>query len=116
MTGIPYWTFDIGGFFVRQGDQWFWSVDYNEGYNDLGYRELYVRWLQLGAFMPIFRSHGTDTAREVWRFGEPGGKFYDTIVKFIHLRYRLLPYIYSLAWQVSNEDYTLMRALPSETI
>ncbi len=113
MTGIPYWTFDIGGFFVhRREEQWFWNGDYNKGYEDLGYRELYVRWLQLGAFLPIFRSHGTDTPREVWRFGEPGSKFYDTIVKFINLRYRLLPYIYSLAWQVSDKDYTMLRALP----
>lgn len=113
ITGIPYWTLDIGGFFVSDREHaWFWSGDYNEGHQDLGYRELYTRWFQYAAFLPIFRSHGTDTPREVWRFGEPGSIFYDTLVKFNHLRYRLMPYIYSLVWQITNNDYTLMRALP----
>lgn len=113
ITGIPYWTLDIGGFFVsNRKHAWFWDGDFNAGYEDLGYRELYVRWFQYGAFLPIFRSHGTDTPREVWRFGEPGSVFYDTLVKFNYLRYRLIPYIYSLSWQVSSKGYTLMRALP----
>jgi len=112
-TGIPYWTLDIGGFFVcNRPHAWFWNGDFNAGCEDLGYRELYVRWFQLGAFLPIFRSHGTDTPREVWRFGEPGTIFYDTLVKFDHLRYRLIPYIYSLAWQVTSNGYTMMRMLP----
>ena len=51
------------------------------GVEDLGYRELYVRWFQYGAFLPMFRSHGTDTPREIWRFGEPGEPMYDTLVK-----------------------------------
>ena len=76
---------------------WFWSGDYDAGVDDLGYRELYVRWFQFGAFLPMFRSHGTDTPREIWRFGEPGDPMYDALVKFLQLRYRLLPYIYSLA-------------------
>jgi len=113
LAGIPYWTLDIGGFFVGSSPhEWFRDGDFNEGHNDLGYHELYVRWLQLGTFLPIFRSHGTDTPREIWRFGEPGSKFYDTLAKFINLRYRLLPYIYSLAGWVSSRDYTIMRALP----
>ena len=112
-TGIPYWTLDIGGFFVSNREHaWFWNGDFNAGCEDLGYRELYVRWFQYGTFLPIFRSHGTDTPREVWRFGEPGSVFYDTLVKFDYLRYRLIPYLYSLSWQVSSKDYTLMRALP----
>lgn len=112
-TGSPYWTLDIGGFFVRdKPDQWFWSGDYDEGVDDLGYRELYVRWFQYGTFLPMFRSHGTDTPREIWRFGEPGEPFYEALAAFLSLRYRLLPYIYSLAFRVYRDDYTLMRALP----
>ncbi len=111
VTGLPYWTLDIGAFFVAKKGQWFWNGDYQEGCDDLGYRELYVRWLQYGTFLPMFRSHGTDTPREVWRFGEPGTMFYDTLVKYIKLRYRLLPYIYSIAGWVTHQDYTMMRTL-----
>lgn len=112
VTGAPYWTLDIGAFFVqRKPDLWFWAGDYNRGVEDAGYRELYVRWFQLGAFLPLFRAHGTDTPREIWRFGEPGEATYDSLVKFLKLRYRLLPYIYSLAGQVTQENYTLLRAL-----
>ena len=113
LTGVPYWTTDIGAFFVgRKPEMWFWSGDYDAGVDDLGYRELYVRWFQFGAFLPMFRSHGTDTPREIWRFGEPGDPMYDALAKFLQLRYRLLPYIYSLAGQVTHQDYTLLRALP----
>ncbi|RCW64278.1 TIM-barrel domain-containing protein [Saliterribacillus persicus] len=111
VTGIPYWTLDIGAFFVADREQWFWDGDYPDGCDDLGYRELYVRWLQYGVFLPMFRSHGADTPREVWRFGEEGTIFYDTLVKYINLRYRLLPYIYSIAGWVTNDDYTMMRTL-----
>ena len=112
-TGSPYWTLDIGGFFVRNKPElWFWNGDYDDGVRDLGYRELYVRWFQYGAFLPMFRSHGTDTPREVWRFGEPGEPFYETLASFLRLRYKLLPYIYSLAARVYLDDYTMMRALP----
>lgn len=112
VTGEPYWTTDIGAFFTRdKPDLWFWDGDYNDGCDDLGYRELYVRWLQYATFLPMFRSHGTDTPREVWRFGEPGSMFYDTLLRFIKLRYRLMPYIYSVAGMVTHEDYTMMRAL-----
>jgi alpha-D-xyloside xylohydrolase len=110
-SGFPYWTLDIGAFFVKKGDMWFWNGDYEKGCKDLGYRELYTRWLQLGTFLPIFRSHGTDTRREIWNFGEKGEIFYDTIAKFIDLRYRLLPYIYSMAGMVTQKNYTMMRLL-----
>jgi len=109
MSGIPYWTTDIGAFYVRQ-----YGAFFDEGCNDPGYRELYVRWFQYGAFCPIFRSHGTDTPREIWRFGEPGTWAYDTLVKYDILRYRLLPYIYSLAWKVTSDGYTIMRGLPMD--
>ena len=127
-TGEPYWTVDIGGFFVKSDPSlWFWRGDYeagcrgltgpellepdpaDTGCTDLGYHELYVRWLQYGAFLPMFRSHGTDAPREIWRFGEEGNPFYDSIAKYIRLRYRLLPYIYSLAGHVACKSGSLMR-------
>jgi alpha-D-xyloside xylohydrolase len=113
VTGLPYWTLDIGAFFVRKKPElWFWCGDYEKGVDDLGYRELYVRWFQYGAFLPMFRAHGTDTPREIWRFGNPGESVYDTLVKYLHLRYRLMPYIYSLAGQVTHQSYTMLRVLP----
>jgi alpha-D-xyloside xylohydrolase len=124
MSGIPFWTIDIGAFFVGGtacwrkwcGDPgakpvWFWNGDYDGGVDDPAYRELYVRWLQFGAFLPLFRSHGTDTPREIWNFGKAGEPFYDAIEKFIRLRYSLMPYIYSMAMRVALEDYTMMRGL-----
>jgi alpha-D-xyloside xylohydrolase len=112
-TGLPYWTTDVGAFFVKNDPKlWFWNGDFDLGVEDMGYRELYVRWFQFGAFLPMFRTHGTDTPREVWRFGEPGEIFYDALVKVLRLRYRLIPYLYSLAGMVTHEDYTMMRALP----
>lgn len=112
-AGMPYWTVDIGAFFVKHKPElWFWDGDYDKGVEDLGYRELYVRWFQYAAFLPMFRAHGTDTPREIWRFGNPGELIYDTLVKYLRLRYRLIPYIYSVAGQVTQNDYTMMRALP----
>ena len=113
VTGSPYWTLDIGGFFVRnKPDLWFWSGDYENGCEDPGYRELYLRWFQYAVFLPIFRAHGTDTPREIWRFGVPGEPIYDSLVKFLKLRYTLMPYLYSLAGQVTQADYTIYRMLP----
>lgn len=126
MSGIPYWTLDAGAFFTgtlecwrkfidnpnAEGPQpWFWHGLFEKGVEDLGYRELYVRWLQLAAYLPVMRSHGTDTPREPWQFGEPGTVYYDTIVSYIKKRYRMLPYSYSLAGKVRLEGYTMMRSL-----
>ena len=111
ITGLPYWTTDIGAFFVAKKEQWFWDGDYDQGASDLGYRELFVRWLQFGAFLPMMRAHGTDTPREPWRFGEKGEPFYDAILRFIRLRYRLLPYLYSLAGAARFDGYTILRSL-----
>jgi alpha-D-xyloside xylohydrolase len=111
ISGNSRWSMDIGAFFVGRKEQWFWRGDYPHGCDDAGYRELYVRWLQFGAFGPMFRSHGTDTPREPWRFGKPGEPAYDAIIQCIHLRYRLLPYIYSVAAAETFADYTLYRML-----
>ena len=109
--GLPYWTLDIGAFFVKQGPQWYWNGEYPKGLEDLGYQELYVRWFQYGAFLPIFRSHGTDVRREPWNFGGQGDKFYDALLAANRLRYRLMPYIYSLAGDVWRNDSLMMRPL-----
>lgn len=110
-SGLPYWTTDIGAFFVKKGNQWFWQGDYEKGAEDLGYRELYVRWSQWACFLPIFRAHGTDCRRELWTFGEPGEVFYDALLAVNRLRYRLLPYIYSLAGAVWLKDALMMKPL-----
>ena len=103
LAGIPYWTTDIGGFFTGK--------TYPLGVADPAFQELYVRWFQFGAFSPLFRSHGTDTPREIYQFGAKGDWAYDAQAKFVALRYRLLPYIYSQAWRVTAQGYTLMRGL-----
>lgn len=104
VTGEPYWTMDIGAFFTARKEQWFWAGKYDKGCEDPAYREFYLRMYQFGAFLPMFRSHGTDTPREIWRFGEAGEVIYDSLVNFTRLRYRLLPYLYSLAGQVTIDS------------
>jgi len=109
MSGIPYWATDIGGFMLSgQGGM------FPDGGNDPAFFELYVRWFQFGTFCPIFRSHGTGYPREPWQFGDKGSWGYETILKYDKLRYRLMPYIYSLAWQVTNQGSTIMRGLPMD--
>lgn len=110
-SGHPWWTLDIGGFFVKQSTQWHWDGDYEQGNADLGYRELYTRWFQYGAFLPMFRSHGTDTRRETWLFGEVGTPFYDTLLKYNRLRYVLMPTIYSIAGNAWRQDASFMTPL-----
>jgi alpha-D-xyloside xylohydrolase len=105
MSGIPYWTFDIGAFVLGAYDGVFCN-----GGKDPAYQELYTRMFQFGSFCPIFRSHGSETPREIWEMGE----FTQPILKFDNLRYRLLPYIYSLAWKVTNDDYSMLRGLPMD--
>ena len=108
-SGLPNVTFDIGGFFVKPGEAWYRSGDYAEGIADLGYRELYTRWMQFGALMPLFRAHGTEAPREPWHFGRPGTPFYDAILDSIRLRYRLLPYLYSEAGKAYHSGGSLIR-------
>jgi alpha-D-xyloside xylohydrolase len=105
MSGIPYWTFDIGAFVIGAYDGVFMN-----GGKDPAYQELYARMFQLGTFTPIFRSHGSETPREIWEMGE----FIQPLIKFDNLRYRLMPYIYSLAWKITSANYTLMRGLPMD--
>jgi alpha-D-xyloside xylohydrolase len=97
VSGIPYWTTDIGGFVVANPD-------------DPQYRELYIRWFQFGAFSPIFRAHGTRTTNqnEIWSYGPEAQKI---LTAYDQLRYRLVPYIYSLAWKTTSEGYTILRPL-----
>ncbi|GAB1623434.1 hypothetical protein AAOGI_34840 [Agarivorans albus] len=105
-AGLPYWTTDIGGFFTSG-----FGANFPEGVDDDAYKELYVRWFQYGAFCPLFRSHGANTPREIYQFGEPGDWAFDALLKFNKLRYRLLPYIYSQAWNVTEHGGTMMRLL-----
>jgi alpha-D-xyloside xylohydrolase len=98
ITGLPYWTTDIGGFFRPGSAQ----------YTDVKYHELLTRWFQWGAFNPIFRIHGYQTETEPWKYGQ---LVEDNLRKMLNLRYRLLPYIYAEAWQVTKNGSTMMRPL-----
>lgn len=109
--GIPYWTMDIGAFFVKDGLQWYWKGDYDNTVNDPEYRELFLRWYQWGSMLPVFRGHGTDCDRELWHFGDEGDEIYDALVKANNARYELMPYIYSLAGRVWLDDESMMRYL-----
>lgn len=109
--GMPYWTVDIGAFFVKNGDIWYWKGDYDDTCDDLGYAELFTRWYQWGAFLPIFRGHGTDLRRELWVFEKEGTPFYRSLLAANRLRYELMPYIYSLAGRTWLLDESMMRFL-----
>ncbi len=107
LTGNPNFNTDIGGFFCGS-------------YNTRGagsaprnpqFQELYVRWMQYALFCPVFRSHGADAPREIWQFGKKGEPVYDAIEQQIRLRYRLIPYLYSTAWQVTSANGSYMRPL-----
>ena len=110
-TGLPYWTLDIGGFFVKKGKPWFWNGEYENTSDDENYKELFTRWFQFAAFLPVFRSHGTDVRRELWNFGEEGTIYYDAMKSALELRYSLMPYIYSMVEKVREEDSTMLRML-----
>ena len=97
LSGIPYWTTDIGGFVFGSP-------------TDPAFRELFIRWFQYGTFNPILRVHGTrkPDENELWSYGPEAQAI---LVNFDRLRYRMLPYIYSLAWKTTSEAYTPMRPL-----
>ena len=106
MSGIPFWGMDIGGFSVM-------SKFYNPA-NAAEWQELQTRWHQFGTFVPLFRTHGQWPQRELWNIAEEGSPAYESILWYMRLRYRLMPYLYSLAAAVHFENYTLMRALPMD--
>lgn len=105
MTGIPYWTTDIGGFFrdSKSGNPF-----YDDEYTNPEYRELLTRWFEYGTFCPIFRIHGYRTHTEIWNFGP---EFEKIARKYINLRYQLMPYIYSEAWEVTKYGQLMMSPL-----
>ncbi|HYW35862.1 MAG TPA: TIM-barrel domain-containing protein, partial [Balneolaceae bacterium] len=108
ISGLPFWTMDIGGFAVEPRYQNPTKKNKKE------WRELMDRWYQFGAFCPIFRAHGQKPYREVFNIAPPGSKTYKSIVKYDKLRYRLMPYIYSLDAMTWDDHYTIMRALPMD--
>ncbi|MBO4750528.1 MAG: DUF4968 domain-containing protein [Lachnospiraceae bacterium] len=110
-SGLPYWTVDIGAFFVKNGLQWFWDGEYDETTKDPAYCELFTRWYQWGAFLPVFRGHGTDCRRELWEFDRPEAPFYQALLLANRTRYELMPYLYSLAGQVTLQDESFMKPL-----
>jgi alpha-D-xyloside xylohydrolase len=98
LTGMPYWTTDIGGFFRPGRGQ----------YTDTKYHDILTRWFQFGVFNPIFRIHGYQTETEPWKYGDT---VENNMRSMMNLRYRLMPYIYSEAWQVSKNGSTMMRPM-----
>lgn len=98
LTGMPYWTTDIGGFFRPGRNQ----------YTDTAYHDILTRWFQWGCFNSIFRIHGYQTETEPWKYGNAVESRMRTMLQ---LRYRLMPYIYSAAWQIHHKGYTMMRPL-----
>jgi alpha-D-xyloside xylohydrolase len=98
LTGMPYWTTDIGGFFRPGRGQ----------YTDTKYHDILTRWFQWGVFNPIFRTHGYQTETEPWKYGDT---VMNNMRSMMNLRYRLMPYIYSEAWQISKNGSSMMRPL-----
>ena len=114
ISGIPYWTMDIGGFCVENryvAGQYIWSTTGEENEDWKEWRELNTRWFQFGAFCPLFRAHGQFPFREPWEIAPEGHPAYESIVYYTKLRYSLMPYIYSLAGMTYFNDYTIMRPL-----
>jgi len=107
MSGLPYWTMDIGGFCVEKRYE-----RAQEGSEDMNeWRELNTRWYQYGTFVPLFRVHGQYPFREVWNIAPDKHPAYQSMVYYNKLRYRMMPYIYSLTGAVYHNDYTIMRGL-----
>ncbi len=114
ISGIPYWTMDVGGFCVErryETAQREFNKTGKENEDSKEWRELNTRWYQFGAFCPLFRAHGQYPFREVWNIAPESHPAYKSIVYYTDLRYRMMPYIYSLAGMTWFDDYTLMRAL-----
>ena len=114
MSGIPFWGMDQGGFCVENRYVAAQQIFNNTGVEneDLKeWRELQARWSQFGAFIPLFRVHGQWPTREIWNIAPDNHPAYKSFVYYDKLRYRLMPYLYSLAGWAHFKDYTLMRAL-----
>jgi len=107
LSGIPNWTTDIGGFAVEKR----FEAQPMAAADQVEWRELNLRWFQFGAFSPLFRSHGQLPYREIWNIAPEGSDTYKAMVWYTKLRYRLLPYIYTLAGDTWHKDGTIMRAL-----
>ncbi|RVU03020.1 DUF5110 domain-containing protein [Mucilaginibacter limnophilus] len=105
LSGMPYWTMDIGGFSVERRYEKPSAENLDE------WRELNTRWYQYGAFVPLFRQHGQYPFREIYNIAPEGHKAYKSMLYYNKLRYRLMPYIYSLAGETYHSNYTLMRGL-----
>ena len=105
LAGIPYWTTDIGGFAPESRYEHPNNTDLEE------WRELNTRWFQFGAFCPLFRSHGQFPYREMFNIAPDDHPAFKSMLAYDRLRYRLMPYIYSLSGMVTQKDYTIMRAL-----
>lgn len=105
MSGTPYWTMDAGGFLVEK------RFHRPDSANREEWRELNARWYQYGAFLPLFRAHGQFPFREPFNIAEEGHPAYNSMTYYIRLRYRLLPYIYSLAGGVHHQDGSMIRGL-----
>ncbi len=105
LSGLPNWSFDIGGFAVEPRYEKPGAADRRE------WLELNTRWFEFGAFVPLFRSHGQKPYREIYNLGSSSPQVYQTLVFYDRLRYRLLPYIYTIAAQTYHDDYTIMRGL-----
>jgi alpha-D-xyloside xylohydrolase len=107
LSGIPYWTMDVGGFSVPAR----FAAEHPKPEDVEEWSELYTRWFEFGAFTPLLRSHGEYPNREMWFFGNESDPAYQAQLKFDRLRYRLLPYVYSLAAEVTQNAGTMMCAL-----
>ena len=114
ISGIPFWGMDQGGFCVENryvAAQQLFDRTGQENEDLKEWRELQTRWNQFGAFIPLFRSHGQWPLREIWNIAPDEHPAYKSFVYYDKLRYRLMPYLYSLAGWAHFKDYTLMRAL-----
>ena len=114
MSGIPYWTMDIGGFCVENryvAGQEVWNKTRTENADYKEWRELNTRWYQFGAFCPLYRAHGQYPFREIWNIAPENHPAYQSVVYYTKLRYKLMPYIYSMAGMTYFDDYTIMRPL-----
>jgi len=114
LSGIPYWTMDIGGFCVENRYSMGQSIYDKSGVENADlkeWRELLARWYQFGTFTPLYRAHGQFPLREINNIAPEDHPAYKTIYYYNKLRYRLMPYIYSLAGKTYFDDYTIMRAL-----